>query len=362
MRILHVANFAYNKHGYAFYNCDRKISAGFVRNGHFVYEFSLRDMARMGTVFRSKRFGAPWANAEILRICGQMRPEMVLLGHADVLFPDTLRRIRELLPDTRIAQWYVDPLFVPGKTNFIRAFAPYLDAVFATTGGEWLEQLTPPTLLRGYLPNPVDPAIERLTNFRQQAFPYELIYCGTVGDDLARERFMQNLLHSLSDMPVRLHGLLGQPKVNGNCYAEALASARMGLNHSRRNDVTLYSSDRIAQLTGNGLLTLSPRIPGFESLYRTDEICYFDTLDELVDNVRYYHRNPELAAAKAAAGWRRAHQSYGAERIARFIEEATFRQPYSEPYEWLAHVFNPSPATIPALSTARHSAAWSQAR
>lgn len=343
MRILHVANFAYNKHGYAFYNCDRKISAGFVRNGHFVYDFSLRDMARMGTIFRSKRFGTAWANAEILRICTQLKPDMVLLGHTDVLRPDTLKKIRTMLPQVRIALWYVDPLYVEGKTEFIRQFAPWLDAVFATTGGGWLESLAPSSLLRGYMPNPVDTAIDTLANFRRRDFDHELIYCGTVGDDVERLQFMQAMSRSLADLPLRLHGLLGHERVNGSRYFEALASARMGLNHSRRNDVTLYSSDRIAQLTGNGLLTLSPRVPELSLLYRRDEISYFDSVDELVDQVRHFRHHPEEAARIAEAGWRRAHYSYSAQRIARYMEEASFAQPFSESYEWRDHVFSALP-------------------
>ncbi len=59
----------------------------------------------------------------------------------------------------------------------------------------------------------------------------------------------------------------------------------MGLNYSRRNDVTLYSSDRIVQLTGNGLLTFSPRIPGFEKLYTEQEVVYFDDQFDLAKKI-----------------------------------------------------------------------------
>lgn len=57
----------------------------------------------------------------------------------------------------------------------------------------------------------------------------------------------------------------------------------MGLNYSRKNDVTLYSSDRIVQLTGNGLLTFSPRIPGFDQLYTEQEVVYFDDQFDLAE-------------------------------------------------------------------------------
>ena len=344
MRVLHVANFTYNRYGDSFYNCDRKLSAGFVRNGHFVYEYSLRDMARMGTLLRSKRFGTGKAGADILRLCEQMEPDLLLLGHAKILPPDVLKQVRKRHPDTRIALWYVDPLFFTEKTAYMAAFAPWLDAIFATTGGDWLARLPTPGVWRGYMPNPVERSVEASENFRRQQFEYELIFCGTVGDDIERGHFVQSMQQQLSDLPLRFGGLLGQPPINGMNYVRALAASRMGLNHSRRNDVALYSSDRIAQITGNGLLALTPRIPDFELLYRPDEVSYFDSLDELVDQVRHYHQHPAAAAALAEAGWRRAHSCCGAERVARYMEEAVFQRPYSADYEWRGHVVAPTRA------------------
>ncbi|SSR66936.1 glycosyltransferase [Acinetobacter baumannii] len=44
MKILHIANFGFNKQGAHFYCTDRKISAGLIENGHFVYDFSFRGL------------------------------------------------------------------------------------------------------------------------------------------------------------------------------------------------------------------------------------------------------------------------------------------------------------------------------
>ena len=339
MKILHIANFSYNSHGAAFYNCDRKISAGWTRRGHFVYEFSLRDMARMGTIFRTKRLGAGWANAEVLRVCEHLQPDLVLLGHAQILAANTLKEIRRLYPNTRIAMWYVDWLSAADKVQYMQTFAPYLDALFATTGGTLLEQVVPASVTRAFIPNPVERSVESLQNFKKQQFSHELIFCGTVGDDIERRVFMEKIQHDLAHLPLAFHGLLGQPQVEGVDYTNALSNTRMGLNYSRRNDIPLYSSDRIAQLTGNGLLTFSPRIPEFTKLYAEDELVYFDHVDDLIEKVNHYHRYPEQAAQIAEKGWQRAHSTCAVERVVRFMEETLLNQGYSEQYEWSDHVF-----------------------
>ncbi|KAA5746821.1 hypothetical protein F3G21_18750, partial [Acinetobacter baumannii] len=100
MKILHIANFGFNKQGAHFYCTDRKISAGLIENGHFVYDFSFRDMARMGTIFKTKKLGAKWANKEVLKVVNNIEPDLVLIGHSDLMSPDVLRQIKESYPNT----------------------------------------------------------------------------------------------------------------------------------------------------------------------------------------------------------------------------------------------------------------------
>lgn len=92
MKILHISNFAFNKLGERYYSMDRKISAGLIENGHFVYDYSFRDMARMGTIFKTKKMGSGVANAEILKIVDNLRPDLILIGHSDLLKPETLKK------------------------------------------------------------------------------------------------------------------------------------------------------------------------------------------------------------------------------------------------------------------------------
>ncbi len=341
MKILHIANFAYNASGRAYYNVDRKLSAGFVKNKHFVYEYSIRDMARMSTIFRTKKMGGSKVNTDIINICANLQPDLILLGHADEVTPQTLKTIRQNHPKIKIAVWYVDALFLWGpkdKTIFIQKWAPYLDAVFVTTGGEYLEKFLPSNVVRAYIPNPVESSIDSLQNFKKREFEYELVFCGTLGND-ERGDFLKGIQTGLSDLPLSFNGSLGFPKVQGAEYFHTLAKSRMGLNYSRRNDVCLYSSDRIAHMTGNGLLTFTPKIPQFDLIYKEDEVVYFETLDELVEKARFYRSNVELASRIAEKGWLRAHQSCSSQRVARFMEETIFQLPYSESYEWSAHIF-----------------------
>jgi hypothetical protein len=77
MRILHVANFNTHKYGTDLYATDRKISAGLTRNGHFVYDFSYRDVCRNESLFRTTRLGNSKVNQKLLQACETICPELL---------------------------------------------------------------------------------------------------------------------------------------------------------------------------------------------------------------------------------------------------------------------------------------------
>ncbi|KWQ05902.1 glycosyltransferase [Acinetobacter harbinensis] len=338
MKILHIANFGFNKQGAHFYCTDRKISAGLIENGHFVYDYSFRDMARMGTIFKTKKLGAGNANKEILKIVDNLQPDLILIGHSDLLHYSTLIHIRKSHPRTKIAFWFVDWLCEPSKIKFIKSIAPYLDAIFCTTGGELLMQFKLPSNKISYMPNISSKAVESLSQFDKVDNKIGLVFFGTVYKDPEREQFLKELIKEL-DENFSYFGAFDTNTVYGHHYLDILASARCGLNLSRRNDIELYSSDRIIQLTGNGLLTFTPEIPGFQKLYQNDEVVYFKDAYDLAEKYYYFDENYDEAFRVAKKGWEKTHQSYNAKRITQFMLEVTFDQPLSEAYEWAHEVY-----------------------
>lgn len=340
MRILHIANFSNNKFGAEFYAIDRKISAGLIRNGHFVYDFSYRDICRNATIFRTTKLGGAKVNEHVLTVCDRINPHLVLLGHSELITSETLHEIKKRRPHVKIGIWYVDPLFYPDQLQHIVNRLDHLDVLFATTGGELLQQLSTKTTKSAFIPNPVDPAVETQRAFEQKEYEYDLIFCGRDSTEPDRQQFMRDLMEDSSRfLRCNFKGCLGNPLISGSDYLDYLGKAKMGLNNSRRNDIFLYSSDRLMQLTGNGLLTFCPRIPGMESLYSSDELVYFEDFNELVDKVKYYNTHDEERITIAQNGYNKAHTSFNTQKICSFMIEVLFQLPFSIDYEWSEHIF-----------------------
>jgi spore maturation protein CgeB len=339
MKIVHVASYNYLKDGQSYYAPDYKIHQGLVRNGHFVYPYSFRDNARCSTIFGSKKWGINKTNKRLIETCKNIRPELLLISTAELITSETLETVKKLLPDIKIAMWFVDPLWLEHHAENIRMKLSWIDVFFATTGGELLKQFKRPTNRVAYIPNIADASIESHKNFENSDLSIDFLFCGRDYKEPERQAFLVEIAQKLSSFQSRFHGCLGEKPIFGHLYTDTLAQAKLGLSYNRRNDVSLYMSDRIAQLTGNGIATFSPRIPDMELLYTEDEIVYFDDAMDLIQKVEVLIADDERRKTIAFNGWKKTQNSYNSTRVTKFMLDTIFGDTYRERYEWQHEVY-----------------------
>lgn len=320
-----------------------KLSNGLIRNGHFVLNFSDRDVARALSLLGHRKFGRKQANQAFRAFCRQHQPDVLLLGHADSLLPETIAAVRADLPRLRVLQWNVDPVFEPDNMRRIASKLEVVDATLVSTAGEALAPLRRPGRLLGFLPNPVDPSIERGTNHLRRDLEYDLFYvCGhpsrplrnVCGQDWDMERLLQRLLNDVPGLRPRLGGLLGHARLSGAAFQQALESTAIGLNISRRGDYLLYSSDRLAQTVGNGQAIVIERATGYDKLFTPDEMSFFSSIEELTQNLRQLVADPDRRQAIAAAGRERYIALFNERVVARYVLEVALGCHDPTRYEW----------------------------
>ena len=342
MRIVLVGNFGLRPRGASLNGVAPKISNGMIRNGHYVFNIDDRLAARASSIFGSRDFGRRGANRALLDFCDHFGADALMLGHADVISADTVHLIRKRHPHMKVLQWSADPLFEADTVKRINSKLEVTDATFVTTAGDALEQFARPGHIVGYLPNPVDCAIERGQNFRDRDLPFDFLYavgsrlpirhhCGQVCDV---EELGRRLVDQLPDVRFRFLGLAGRSNAAGIEYQRALESAKMGLNLSRRGDVFLYSSDRMAHLVGNGLLTLIDRATGFGDIFTEDELAFYSSEEELISKVRFFKENDDARRRVAESGWRKYHRIFGCEVIAKYLIDTLFGKRAPAKHGW----------------------------
>ena len=318
---------------------DSRLHHGLIQSGHYVYPFPVHDISRQSTWTNSKRFGAKAANKSLLESCLKVKPELLLLGHSQSITNDCLIKIRNSLPDIKVAMWFCD-WFASSrafKFNYIHHRVPLLDAFFATTAGEKLSVFQSNTCRTAFLPNPVHPALDSARAFAVDGHIHDLVFFGTDRKDPQRRATLLELSQGFpTDFSFGVYGSLGQPGVYGSKKDSLMSRSRAGLNLSRLPEpMPWYSSDRIASLLGNGLLCCTRAEAELGSLYGQD--CLFEYTDEqhLVQCL------PDFICSGAwrevaERGWQISHTDFSASRVASFLVDFSLDPLLPPRWSWLS--------------------------
>lgn len=345
LRILHVANLNLFKYGAWYMNLDAKLSMGLCQLGHAVYNVSHRDMARAEGFFKSKALGTKAMRRGLLETVRNFKPELVVLGHSELIDADTLVAVRAEIPGVPVVMWYCDPMLptdgVEYEVPILQERSSMVDAIFTTSGVEPMSEIIQSRCVAAHVPNWIHLGCESGKAFANQTHTNDLIYAGTDYELTDRKALLQGLVDSEIGSRFKLFQALGNRRVHGNEYYSELGQSLMGLSISRRYNIPWYTSDRMQQMMGNGLCTISPRTPGLTTLFKENEVVWFDDQSEIIELVKWYVANPDKAKEIGERGWRAVHDRCSAARVAKFILEVTFDQPYSEEYEWSDQVIRP---------------------
>ncbi len=341
--IVHVGSFGLKPKGAFLHSVARKLSNGFVRNGHNVVTFSDRDVARAGSLVGHRKFGIGSANTALRRLCRDVAPGVLVLGHADVIRPETVAAIRADLPGIRVVQWNVDATFDGDTRARITSKLEVVDATLVSTvGREEIAALRRPGGLLGFLPNPVDVSVERGRSDLAADLPADLFLAVgnpnvprlVCGRHWRMENLARAILRHLPALRTSFHGIFDHPQIAGASYQTALEEAAMGLNISRRNDVPLYSSDRLAQMIGNGLLVFVDRASGYDRLFGDDAMAFFSSIDEMIKKIGQYAASPAERRAVAAAGRRQYIEMFNERAVARYVVDMALGVVRPQSYSW----------------------------
>jgi len=311
LKILHLTNFNRRFDGRLQYNTGRRLNNGFVRLGHNVLTLSDRDI-----IHDNKKIFDPTGKNELQKSIIQnfknFKPDCVVLGHVDSINKSTISELRNLNKNLRICQWFLDPIHKDGpdyikNNDRISNNLRNIDFTFLTSC---------PSLLRNkinnsfFIPNPSDTSFEILKNYEVNC-PNDIFFAMSHGVHRGvlkygkydnREKFIKKLIKKNSKIIFDIYGMDKIQPVWGNDFIEAISKSQMGLNLSRGKPAKYYSSDRIAQLLGNGLLTFIDKKTQFNDLIGKDSIVYYSNLDDLSYKINKYKKDKKQAKKIAKKG------------------------------------------------------------
>ena len=93
----------------------------------------------------------------------------------------------------------------------------------------------------------------------------------------------------------------------------------MGLNLSRGLPTKYYSSNRIASLMGNGLLTFIDKKTQIDDFFNKNEIVLYDNINDLSKKIKFYKKNPNLRKKIAYLGKKKYFKLFNELRTTKYI-------------------------------------------
>ena len=325
LRILHCACFHHRKYAGWYESIDNKLTRGLTLNGHYVYDFSYRDVAKNEALLPVKKMGLRKVNKRLIDCAQQLEPDVLLLGHSELITDQTVQTIRQQFPKMKVAVWYCDPLWVPEKHALLQSKRAIADVIFTTTGGPILQDFASTTCRSAHFPNPVDPAIESYRSFERTEWTYDLCFAGTEKGEPQRTELLRKILQSGdSNLRLSIHKAFGHPPIKGHRYIKNISESMVGLNLSRRWNVPWYASDRLAHIVGNGCVALSPKTEGLPELLGEDGAAWFESFEDALKQLRKLKAEPDLARAIGKAGWARLHQQASSQQVTGWMLEFLF--------------------------------------
>ncbi len=340
MKILHISNVVQKHDGRLFWNSAFKISNGFTRLGHNVLNFSERDIAR-DNIFRSNKFGLKRLNKRILNTVKNYNPELIVMGHADLIDNNTLFIINKNYPKTKIIIWNVDHPLMNNTLDKIKNRSKYVSNTFITNADEILKSAAINGMKISYIPNLFDKSIDNFKIFNNKSYQYDIFFAmshGVGSGKLKKNKYdgresILKRINEVSEISTNFFGYDGIEPIWGQVFIDELSKSLMGINLNQGKDIYLYSSDRITTYIGNGLCTFIKSDLGFEEIYGDDEVMFFNDIDDLINKIKYLKKNINLTRKIANKGWQRSHEYFNSTIICQFIIDTVFGS-LSSKYDW----------------------------
>ena len=342
IKILHITNFNERFNGRLHYNTGKRLNNGLIRLGHNVYQLSDRDIISSNRSIlnpSSKKI----LNEKIIEISHNFKPDLIILGHADSVKIETLEYLKLQNRNLKISQWFLDPLsrngpdYINNKKRILDKIK-HIDATFLTSDPKSLEFKIKNSY---FIPNPADKSFETLNNFDKK-LDKDVFFAMSHGvhrgnlksgkyDD--REKILQKLLKK-QDIKFDFYGINGIQPVWGNIFLKKISQSKIGLNLSRGKPFKYYSSDRIAQYMGNGLMTLIHEDVKYSDFFSKKEIVTYKNLKDLTSKIKYYLKNDKKRKLIARNGKKKYLKEFNSEKISKFIILKTLNIKSKDKFLW----------------------------
>ena len=177
-----------------------------------------------------------------------------------------------------------------------------------------------------YIPNPSDISFENLLfikiNIIKWCFCF-ITWCTQrylkKGKFDKREEFIKKLISITPEIRFDIYGMDDVQPVWAERFKKKLSESKMAINLSQGKPLKFYSSDRIAQLIGNGILTFIDEKTKFKNFFNTSEVVYYKNVKDLSNKIKFFSKNSNDINRIAKKGQLKYNKFFNSNLVAEYI-------------------------------------------
>jgi len=316
----------------------KKFTNGFIRNGHDVLEISDRDFLKNNRSFglnSTKNIFQKY----LIESFKNYNPDILFFGHTKNIDPETIDTFRSINKNLIISQWNEDPVMPSldySKDNIenIRKYSSLVDHTFITTDTGVLKKTAKDIKNTHFFFVPVDKNIECFDVFKLKP-QKDLFYAMSHGVNRAvlkegteddRINFLNKLVKKIPRIKYDFYGFANKQPIWGDNFFKSLINSKMALNLSRGRPTKYYSSNRIASVIGNGLLTFLDKKIQMNDFFNSKEVIFYDNITDLADKLIFYSKKDMLRKKIAQNGKKKYFQLFNEKRITNYFLKISIGQ------------------------------------
>ena len=283
----------------------------------------------------------------LLETINNYKPDALILGHVNNVKEQSLEAIRNSHKRIKLTQWFEDNLSLKGPdpdvnyNNFTK-YIKYLDHSFITS--DPTDVGLDKKLNCSFMPIPVDENIEYLKCYNNKNPIKDVFFTMSHGVNKGvlrknkidvREPFVKKLISKNQNIIFDIYGYKGKQPIWSNDFYDALYKSKMALNLSRINNVKYYSSNRIASLIGNGILTFVDHKTKLNHFFSDNEVVFYKNLNDLSLKINYYKNNHKKRNIIAKRGKEKYFRIFNNKIIAEYICSRLFDKKIKKRLPWM---------------------------
>ena len=247
----------------------------------------------------------------------------------------------------KIALWYEDHLIKGGPNfisnlNLIEKNRDLIDQYFVTTFPDLINTKIAKNKLN-YIPIPADKNIKNLEIYNSNNRYKDLFFALSHGVNYGklksrnvdeRESFLNELMKKNQKLTFNILGYAGeQPKWNYQYFKE-LSKCKTALNLSRGIPSKYASSNRIASLIANGIMTFIDKKTMYQDFFGNDEMGFYSNVDDLLNQLDKLNGNINKINKISRNGKAKYFSIFDNSIVSDYIISKTFNTKSGYKYVW----------------------------